>query len=130
MKKKIAMLLLSASLAASLAACSNSSSSQSASTQATAESAEAAASTEAAAEGDTSAAVPGVTIEQFNQLENGMTLSEVQELFGSEGTIITTIDNDNLQAEIYMWPGEKEDSEVQAEIVDGEVVTFEQFGLE
>jgi len=34
----------------------------------------------------------GVTLEQFNRVQSGMTLKEVQGIFGSEGTEISTID--------------------------------------
>ena len=70
-----------------------------------------------------------ITLEKFNQIDNGMSYDEVVEIIGSEGTVLTSID---LNGEIttYEWYAKEALSYATVTFEDGIVTSKMQIGLE
>lgn len=70
-----------------------------------------------------------ITLEKFNQIENGMSYDEVVEIIGSEGTVLTSIE---LNGEIttYEWYAKEALSYATVTFEDGIVTSKMQIGLE
>lgn len=52
----------------------------------------------------------GISLKEFNQIENGMTYEEVCEIIGCEGELMSEADlniGSQYATEIYTWKGEK-----------------------
>lgn len=45
-----------------------------------------------------------ITIDKFNQIEEGMTYSQVAELIGSEGNLLSEISFEGISTKTYNWP--------------------------
>lgn len=155
MKKKLVTMLLCASCVLSVAACgstSSQSSSAASSTTTKVESQETQQTAEESQENDvptvrdasqidtaaeaTSRAIAsaveksdGVTMDQFNQIKEGMTLSEVQDIFGSEGTKTSSAASGDNSIEIYIWTGDDPGSSASISFTNGKVSATAQAGL-
>ncbi|MGG2111893.1 hypothetical protein ABFY60_15445 [Lysinibacillus pakistanensis] len=67
-----------------------------------------------------------VTIDQFKKLENGMTETQVFEILGGEGDLIS----ESGTLKMYTYAGEKTLSSVAITIQDGKLMNKTQMGLE
>ncbi|MGN1382107.1 MAG: hypothetical protein ACI4W2_04740 [Eubacterium sp.] len=149
MKKKMVMVLTSLAMAAVITACGSSTSSTSSAASTTASSTASsaassvtssvastaestAASTAQAAE--STATAQYATMDAFNQVQNGMTLDEVNKIFGFEGTKQASgsaaAAGLSSTAEVYMWAGETPGSAASISFLDGKVASMAQVGLQ
>lgn len=73
----------------------------------------------------------GVTMENFNKLETGMSYEEVVSILGSEGEILSESEIAGSKATMYTWDGDSGwGANMNVMIQDGELVSKAQFGLE
>ena len=47
-----------------------------------------------------------ITMEEYNQIDNGMTYEEVTEIIGSQGSLSSTVTANGTTIEIYTWYGD------------------------
>ena len=71
-----------------------------------------------------------VTLDKFNQIENGMSYDEVVEIMGSEGEVMSSMDIMGTTSTIYTWDGKDAISSVVITFVGDAVESKTQFGLE
>ncbi len=71
----------------------------------------------------------GLTLEKFNQLQNGMKYEEAVKILGSEGTETSSYSSGNLKTVTYKWEGEKY-ARVTATFRNGELTSKIQSGLQ
>jgi hypothetical protein len=70
------------------------------------------------------------TMAEFNQLQAGMTLQDVQKVIGSPGKLQSSSAAGGMQVDMYQWDGDKFGSQVMVQFQDGKVFTKSQFGLQ
>lgn len=46
-----------------------------------------------------------ITLAEFDQIENGMTLAQVEEIVGGEGALMSSAGTGQFRTEIYSWDG-------------------------
>lgn len=46
-----------------------------------------------------------MTLEEFDRIENGMTLAQVEDIVGGEGALASTAGSGEFRAEVYTWDG-------------------------
>jgi hypothetical protein len=121
MKKKLAALIIAAAMAASFTACGSPSASTS--------SPSAAESSSSTTEETASYA----TLDAYKQVKEGMTLDEVNKIFGFDGTPAASgsasVGSISSTAEVYTWAGETPGSSASISFQDGKVVAMAQAGL-
>ena len=71
-----------------------------------------------------------ITLEEFNQIETGMTYEEVVEIVGSEGTVMSEVSVLDSTTTMYSWYAENGISNANVTITDNKVVGKAQLGLE
>lgn len=75
-----------------------------------------------------------ITLEEFNQIETGMTYEQVVEIIGTEGTVMSESDitgDGQYKTTIYSWEGEGSlGANANITFQSGKVVSKAQFGLE
>lgn len=71
-----------------------------------------------------------VTLEKFNQIENGMTYDEVKQIIGSDGTLSTEAGSGEYNTKIYYWYGEDNISNATISFTNDQVTAKSQIGLE
>lgn len=71
----------------------------------------------------------GLTLEKFNQLQNGMKYEEVVKILGSEGTETSSFSSGSLKTVTYKWEGEKY-ARITAVFRNGELNSKIQSGLQ
>lgn len=90
--------------------------------------------TSANSEGSTMAKDTKITLEEFNQVETGMTYEQVVEIIGTEGTVMSESDitgDGQYKTTIYSWEGEGSlGANANITFQAGKVVSKAQFGLE
>lgn len=122
MKKKLAALIIAAAMAASFTACGSPSASTSSSSSTT--------QTSAASETETASYA---TLDAYNQVKEGMTLDEVNKIFGFDGTSAASgsaaVGSVSSTAEVYTWAGETPGSSASITFQDGKVAAMAQAGL-
>ena len=70
----------------------------------------------------------GISLAEFNKVQNGMSYSEVSRVFGSEGVVISANKIANIKTEMYEWRG-KGLGNVHITFQNGRVMSKAQFGL-
>lgn len=69
------------------------------------------------------------TYDEYLQIENGMTYSDVVGIIGSDGVELSSVSSHGTTASVYQWDGSKQYSNVVVEFVNGLVVSKAQSGL-
>lgn len=82
-----------------------------------------------AAETSAPASAPGVTMAQYNRLENGMSYAEASEILGSPGTEMSSSDLGGIKTTMYMWEGTSPGANMNAMFQNGKLIQKSQFGL-
>jgi hypothetical protein len=144
MKKKLAAIAIAAAMSLSVVVCggSSSSSSQPASSSTKTETSNSEASSSSSAASSTSAtstssstdaASAFATLDAYNQVKEGMTLDEVNQIFGFDGTKAASGSASaagmSSTAEVYTWTGETAGATASIGFQDGKVVSMAQAGL-
>ena len=123
MKKKLAVFIIATAMAASFTACGSPSASTSSSS--------AAESSSSTTEESTTAAY--ATLDAYNQVKEGMSLDDVNKIFGFDGTSAASgsasVGSVSSTAEVYTWAGETPGSSASISFQDGKVVAMAQAGL-
>lgn len=72
-----------------------------------------------------------ITIEEFNEIETGMTYDEVVKIIGSEGELTSQVDigEYEFRTELYVWYGLTPGANANVTFQGGKVVAKAQFGL-
>jgi hypothetical protein len=52
---------------------------------------------------DTPSTTDVITLAKFNQIQNGMSIQQVQELIGSPGKLLGTSNTNNVVGKVYWW---------------------------
>lgn len=135
MKKKIVMVLASLAVASAITACGSSTSATSSARSApAAASSEAPAASSATEQAESTATASYATMDAFNQIKTGMTLDEVNKIFGFEGTKQASgsaaAAGMSSTMEVYTWAGEAPGSSASVYIMDGKVASMAQVGLQ
>lgn len=122
MKKRVVTFITAAVLAAALAACG----SPSASTSSSSSASESSSSTE-------TKTASYATLDAYNQVKEGMSLDDVNKIFGFDGTSAASgsasVGSVSSTAEVYTWAGETPGSSASISFQDGKVVAMAQAGL-
>jgi len=122
MKKIFAVLIITAAMATSLAACGSPSTPASSSSSTT--------QTSASSETETTSYA---TLDAYKQVKEGMTLDEVNKIFGFDGTSAASgsasVGSVSSTAEVYTWAGEAPGSSASVTFQDGKVAAMAQAGL-
>lgn len=71
---------------------------------------------------------PVITLEKFNRIQKGMTIEQVEKVFGTSGKIIAENNSSNSIGQVYSWKN-PEGSNAVIEFKDGQVVAKAQAGL-
>ena len=71
-----------------------------------------------------------VTLEQYNQIENGMTYDEVVSIFGGKETSSSESEVAGIKSQVMTWNGNGTFSVVSIGFTNGEVSSKSQTGLE
>ena len=71
-----------------------------------------------------------VSLEQYNQIKDGMTYEEVVEIFGGKESSSSESETAGIKSQIMMWDGNGDFSIVTIAFIDGEVYSKSQTGLE
>lgn len=75
---------------------------------------------------------PKISLDEFNQIQTGMTYQQVVDIIGSEGTVLseTDIGEPQYKTTIYTWEGSGSlGANANITIQDGKVISKAQFGL-
>ena len=71
-----------------------------------------------------------ITLEEFNQIESGMTYEQVRDIVGCEGTVNSDTEVMDSKMTIYSWYGKDGISNANVNIQDGKLINKTQIGLE
>jgi hypothetical protein len=71
---------------------------------------------------------PVINLEKFNRIQKGMTLEQVEKVFGASGKVIAENNSSNSIGQVYSWKN-PEGSNAIIEFKDGQVVAKAQAGL-
>ncbi|MFM7603107.1 MAG: hypothetical protein ACKO7R_18220 [Pseudanabaena sp.] len=69
-----------------------------------------------------------VTLEKFNRIQKGMTIEQVEKVFGKSGQVIAENNSNNSVGQVYSWKN-PQGSNAIIEFKDGQVVAKAQAGL-
>ncbi|MCL1494920.1 MAG: hypothetical protein M1G31_29875 [Pseudanabaena sp. Salubria-1] len=69
-----------------------------------------------------------ITLEKFNRIQKGMTIEQVEKVFGTSGKVIAENNSNNSIGQVYSWKN-PEGSNAIIEFKDGQVVAKAQAGL-
>jgi hypothetical protein len=69
-----------------------------------------------------------ITLAKFNQIQNGMTIQQIQELIGSEGKLLGSTNAGNISGKVYSWQN-PQGSNAIVEFKNDQVVSKSQAGL-
>ncbi len=69
-----------------------------------------------------------ITLEKFNRIQKGMTLEQVEKVFGASGKVIAENNSSNSVGQVYSWKN-PQGSNAIIEFKDGQVVAKAQAGL-
>lgn len=124
MKRKFAAIIIAVTMAASMAACG----SPSASTGSSSSASESSSSTETE-----SKTASYATLDAYNQVKEGMSLDDVNKIFGFNGTSAASgsaaVGSVSSTAEVYTWAGKTPGSSASITFQDGKVAAMAQAGL-
>ena len=70
-----------------------------------------------------------MTLDKFNQIENGMSYEEVVDIVGSEGTLSTESSYGNQTMKIYYWYASNDIANATVTFMNNEVTAKSQIGL-
>jgi hypothetical protein len=74
---------------------------------------------------------PGeITLDEFNKIENGLTLEQVEQIIGGKGELQSSAGDGQFKSDIYMWKGNTIGGNANVTFQDGKVMAKAQFGLE
>lgn len=71
-----------------------------------------------------------VTLDQYNQIQTGMTYEEVKNILGGEGQLSSETEIAGMNSQIYQWNGNSLGANCMITFSDGKVYSKAQFGLE
>ena len=71
-----------------------------------------------------------ITLDEFNQIETGMTYEQVVEIIGSEGTVMSEASVGDITTTMYYWYADNGIANANVTISDGKVFAKAQVGLE
>jgi hypothetical protein len=71
----------------------------------------------------------GVTLANYKKIQRGMTLAQVQNIFGSDGKISSQSDSEYGSYALYEWEGNADYSFVMISFTDGKATDISQSGL-
>ena len=72
-----------------------------------------------------------MSLNEFNQIETGMTYEEVCEIVGGEGTLSSSVDLGEYKTEMYMWTGDGTiGANANVTFQQGKVISKSQLGLQ
>lgn len=71
-----------------------------------------------------------ITMEEFNKIQNGLTLKQVEEIIGGKGEMQSSAGDGQFKSELYMWKGNTIGANANVTFQDGKVMAKAQFGLE
>jgi hypothetical protein len=69
-----------------------------------------------------------ITLTKFNQIQNGMTIQQIQELIGNEGKLLGSTNAGNISGKVYSWQN-PQGSNAIVEFKNDQVVSKSQAGL-
>jgi len=69
-----------------------------------------------------------MTLAKFNQIQNGMTITQVQKLIGNEGKLLGSSSSGNITGKVFWWQN-PEGSNALVEFKNDQVVSKSQAGL-
>ncbi|MBS4174228.1 SH3 domain-containing protein [Bacillus sp. FJAT-49736] len=72
---------------------------------------------------------PSCSLKEFNQIRNGMTISQVRAIIGSNGTLTAEASAGGFTSKIYQFKGNTEFSSVAISFMNGKVSAKSQVGL-
>jgi hypothetical protein len=71
-----------------------------------------------------------ISMEEFSEIETGMTYDEVVEIVGCEGELSSEVSVVDITSEMYVWYGADGISNANVTFSNGKVMAKAQFGLE
>jgi hypothetical protein len=71
-----------------------------------------------------------ITMEEFKQIQNGLSLKQVEEIIGGKGELQSSAGDGQFKSELYMWKGNTFGGNANVTFQDGKVAGKAQFGLE
>lgn len=74
----------------------------------------------------------GITLSEFNKIQNGMSYQEVVSIIGEEGTVLSSVDLNigyEYAAQIYSWYGNNSVANANVTFQGGKVIAKAQLGL-
>lgn len=71
-----------------------------------------------------------ITLDKFNQIQNGMSYEEVKEIVGSAGTVISDTQVEGYNMIIYSWYGKDGISNANFNFENDKLINKTQIGLE
>lgn len=70
-----------------------------------------------------------ITLEEFNNIENGMSYEQVKNIVGCDGTIVSDTQVSGFKMTIYSWYGKDGISNANINIKDNKLINKTQIGL-
>lgn len=71
-----------------------------------------------------------ISMDEFKQIENGMSKEEVEKIIGGAGTLDSSAGDGQFKTEIYSWKGDSWGANANVTFQDGKVQGKAQFGLD
>lgn len=71
----------------------------------------------------------GISMEQFNRIQEGMTYQEAVSILGSSGEVISSSDISGYKTVMYMWKGNSLGANMNAMFQNDKLISKAQFGL-
>lgn len=74
---------------------------------------------------------PGeITMEEFNQIQNGLALEQVEKIVGGKGELQSSAGDGQYKTEMYTWKGNGMGANANVTFQGGKVMAKAQFGLQ
>jgi Domain of Unknown Function with PDB structure (DUF3862) len=70
-----------------------------------------------------------VTLKQYQQLQTGMSYSQVRSILGCEGSEMSKVDMAGYKTVMYMWQGDSVGASMNVMLQNDRLVSKAQFGL-
>ena len=126
MKRKLLTLILAGMLSISAIACGSSNSDATEQSESGTDATEE--STDAEEEEAAESSEPAI-MEQYTQLENGMSYDEVKEVMGADGEEVEN-ENGDANSKVYQWTDKDTDAKIKVTCQDDKAVSFAQEDFE